>query len=153
MRDELLTDLEQQVNVLVRRARRILTLRAAQVHPDLAATSYVVLTHVHRNGPLRASQIADHFDIDKGAVSRHVQALSDLGLVARTPDPEDRRASTIAVTQPARDRLADVLEGRRERLRASMQEWPDADLDQFVTLLGRYNSLLDWIDDAEIPAF
>ncbi|MFC6154157.1 MarR family winged helix-turn-helix transcriptional regulator [Nocardioides yefusunii] len=152
-RDDLLTDLEQQVVVLVRRARRLIAIRAVRIHPDLAPTSYVALTYVNCNGPVRASAIAEHFSIDKGAVSRQVQLLSDLGLVVREADPDDRRASIISVTQEARDRLEEARRGRRERLREGMEGWQDADLETFVGLLGKYNALLDWVDESGSPVF
>ena len=42
--------------------------------------------------------------MDKGAVSRQVQHLTELGLIERTPDPADGRAALLAVTDDARRR-------------------------------------------------
>ena len=47
--------------------------------------------------------------MDKGAVSRQVQHLVDLGLVDRQPDPDDGRATLLAASADgAVARLADV---------------------------------------------
>lgn len=150
-RDGLLESLEHEVVVLVRRARRVIALRATLVHPDLLPTSYVVLTVISDRGPLRASQIAEIFSLDKGAVSRQVQHLSDLGLVTRETDPEDRRAQVISLTEAARERIAEIRAVRRVRLRERLGEWEDGRLDGFVSSLRLYNSTLDWIDDADLP--
>lgn len=150
-RDDLLESLEIEVAVLVRRARRVIALRAAMVHPDLLPTSYVVLTVINERGPLRASQIAEMFSLDKGAVSRQVQQLADLGLITREQDSCDRRAQVISLTDDARARLAEIRAARRVRLRSRLGDWEDDRLDDFVGSLRLYNSALAWIDDAEIP--
>ena len=87
--------LESEVGVLIRRIKRVLGERARAVHPDLQPASYLMLAYLADDGPLRASAIAETFDIDKGAISRQVQHLVDLGLVDRTPDPADGRASLL----------------------------------------------------------
>lgn len=150
-RDRSLETLETEVAVLVRRARRVIALRATMIHPDLLPTSYVVLSVLNERGPLRASQIAEVFTLDKGAVSRQVQHLTDLGLVTREPDPDDRRAQVISLTDFARARLAEVLVARRRRLRERLGHWDDEQLDSFLDGLRLYNSALAWIDDTEIP--
>ena len=50
---------------------------------------------------MRASAIAEQFDIDKGAISRQVQHLVDLGLVDRVTDPDDGRAMLVSVSDEA----------------------------------------------------
>ena len=100
--------LEHEVGVLIRRVRRVIGERARAVHPDLQPASYLVLTYLADAGRAAASAIVEAFGIDKGAVSRQVQHLVDLGLLERTPDPADGRATLLAVTDDARRRLADV---------------------------------------------
>ena len=86
----------------MRRVRRALSERAALVHPSLQPSSYVMLAHLIEAGPRRSSDIAEAFDLDKGAVSRQVQHLVELGLVERTPDPADGRATILTATTEAR---------------------------------------------------
>ena len=101
-RDLLLEALEREVGVLMQRARRVMAVRAQFVHPDLAPTAYLVLGLVCERGEVRASAVAECFQIDKGAVSRTVQHLVDLGLVDRLPDPEDRRSWILQLTPQGR---------------------------------------------------
>ena len=142
-RAETLGDLEREMAVLVRRIRRVISLRARAVHPDLARASYLTLTYVAEHGPLRASDVADHFDIDKGAVSRQVTHLSELGLLVRVTDPEDGRAMLVSVSDEGRSRLTDVARHRRKWLDERLGDWTDDDLTGFVATLGRYNRALD----------
>lgn len=145
-RDDLLESLEREVGVLMRRARRVIAMRAELVHPDLMPTSYLVLALINERGPVRASVVADFFDLDKGAVSRHVQYLADLGLVERSPDPEDRRATLLAATETTREQMRQVVLERRARLKERLDEWDDEGLTQFVGHLTRYNHALESIE-------
>lgn len=142
-RTDLLTGLEQEVGVMIRRIRRIIGERARAVHPDLQSSSYLMLSWLDQHGPLRASAMAEAFDIDKGAISRQVQHLVDLGLVERAPDPADGRATLISTSADALARLAAVNDERRRWLDDRLRDWTDDELAEMVTLLGRYNAALD----------
>ena len=138
-----LAELEHEMGVMVRRVRRVIGQRARAVHPDLAPASYLMLAYVAEQGPLRASEIADQFDIDKGAVSRQVTHLTELGLLARVTDPEDGRAMLVSVSDEGRTRLTDVARHRRKWLDERLGDWSESDLTGFVETLGRYNRALD----------
>ena len=142
-RAAILGDLEREVAVMVRRIRRVIADRARSVHPDLAPSSYLMLTFVAERGPMRASEIAEQFEIDKGAISRQVAHLTDLALLGRVSDPEDGRAMLVSVSDEGRRRLADVALRRREWLDERLGDWSEADLAGFVDALGRYNRALD----------
>ena len=142
-RAEVLGELEREVGVMVRRIRRVIADRARAVHVDLAPSSYLMLTYVAENGPMRASEIAEQFDIDKGAISRQVTHLTELGLLARVTDPGDGRAMLVSVSDEGRTRLTDVAQHRRKWLDERLGDWADEDLTGFVAALGRYNRALD----------
>ena len=142
-RSDLLGSLEQEVGVMIRRIRRIIGERARSVHPDLQSSSYLMLTWLHQHGAQRASAMADSFGIDKGAISRQVQHLLDLGLVDRSPDPDDGRATLVSISAKASTRIAEVNDDRRRWLDDRLGDWPDEDLSEFVRMLGSYNAALD----------
>jgi DNA-binding MarR family transcriptional regulator len=141
-RTETLRHLEQEVGVLIRRVRRIIGVRARAVHPDLQGVSYLMLGYLAQHGPLRASALCSVFDMDKGAVSRHIQHLLDLDLVDRTPDPDDGRATLISVSEEGTRRLADVADHRRRMLAERLGDWSADDLEELGVLLSRYNAAL-----------
>jgi DNA-binding MarR family transcriptional regulator len=138
--------LEQEVGVLIRRVRRVIGERARAVHESLQPASYLMLGYVSEFGPIRASAMAEIFDIDKGAISRQVQHLIDLGLIERTPDPADGRATLLSTTDEAARRLEDVAEHRRKWLDEQLGDWSDAQLNGFIRELGRYNAALSQPD-------
>ncbi|HET6167227.1 MAG TPA: MarR family transcriptional regulator [Marmoricola sp.] len=138
-RDVAVRTLEHEIALLLRRIRRGMSERALQVHPELNATSYALLATLGEFGPRRAAELAEMFAMDKGAVSRVVHQLLELGLVQRTPDPVDGRASIIAVTEAATERLAHMHELRRELFDAQLSDWPADEIEQLATQLGRFN--------------
>lgn len=141
-RTDTLRHLEQEVGVLIRRVRRIIGVRARAVHPELQGVSYLMLGYLAQHDPLRASALCSVFDMDKGAVSRHIQHLLDLDLVDRTPDPDDGRATLISVSAEGTRRLGDVAEHRRQLLAERLGDWSADDLEQLGVLLSRYNAAL-----------
>lgn len=142
-RHEAIRQLETEVGVLIRRVRRVIGLRARAVHEDLQPASYLMLSYLSDNGPTRSSAIAETFEIDKGAISRQVQHLVDLGLVDRSPDPIDGRATLVAASADAVRRLADVAELRRAWLDEQLGDWTSEELSDFVQELARYNEALN----------
>lgn len=141
-RADSLRQLEQEVGVLVRRVKRVIGVRARLVHEDLQPSSYLMLSYLAEHGPTRSSVIAEIFAIDKGAISRQVQHLLDLGLVEKSQDPEDGRASLLSATDDAVRRLADVTAHRRKWLDEQLGDWSADELSDFVAELGRYNQAL-----------
>lgn len=142
-RTDLLVGLEQEVGVLMRRTKHVIGARARLVHPELQGSSYLMLSWLATRGPQRASEMAERFGIDKGAISRQVQHLVDLGLVDRTPDPDDGRATLVSVSAEAVTKLEAVTAERRRRLEGRLSGWAEDDLGRFVELLKRYNEALE----------
>ncbi len=141
--DETMRALEHEMGVLVRRIRRLIAERARMVHPDLSPVAYSMLMALNDSGPRRASDLVDIFSIDKGAVSRQVSALLDLNLIERSPDPEDRRAAILAITEEGSRRLSNIAESRRREVLERLSGWSDEDLRGFVEVMARYNNALE----------
>lgn len=141
--DETLRALEHEMAILVRRIRRVIAERARMLHPELSPVSYSMLMALNDSGPRRASDLVETFSIDKGAVSRQVQALLELGLIERTPDPEDRRAMILAISEEGHRRLASISAARRHEVSERLEDWSEQDLTAFVRSLARYNTALE----------
>lgn len=67
--------------------------------PDLSARQMAVLTSVYLSGsPHTVRGLAETLNVAKPAVTRAIDRLSELGLVRRKPDPDDRRSVLIQRT-------------------------------------------------------
>ena len=65
----------------------------------------LALRHLSAEGPVRIKRIADHLRIAASNVTAAISALQDNGWVAKTADPADSRAVSIALTASANSRL------------------------------------------------
>ncbi len=135
--------LESEVTVLARRLRRTYAELARAIHPRVQPTGYALLSTLHRGGARRQSDLCGELGLDKGAVSRQVNALEGLGLVQRTPDPVDRRAYQVDLSDDARTRLVDVQTRARSRYAERLGGWSEAEIAQVADDLSRYNALLE----------
>lgn len=142
-RSEATRALEHELGVLIRRVKRVMIERTREVHPDMQPAAYWMFTHLWEHGPLRASALVEAFEVDKGAVSRLLQHLIDLGLVERTPDPEDGRATLLSLSQEGSRRLSDVDEHRRAWFDGVLGDWADDELADFAADLSRYNATIE----------
>ena len=71
-----------------------------------------VLGRLDREGPLTASALAAAERVRPQSMAQTVSELEDAGLVARRPDPSDKRQALIELTRDGRKRL---VEERRLR--------------------------------------
>jgi DNA-binding MarR family transcriptional regulator len=135
----LISDVEQEITVFIRRGRAVSGEMAREIHPDLDLHAYGLLHRLTEVGPCRPSDLAAHFGIGKGTTSRQLACLESLGLVSRQPDPHDGRAHLLGLTEEGRTRLDRVRAIRQLRMRQRMATWPQDDIAEFARLLNRFN--------------
>ena len=81
--------------------------------------------------------------MDKGAVSRQVQQLTDLGLAEKTEDPHDRRACVVRLSHLGEQRMQTVDDARRSAYVARFEDWTLDELTVLAEQLARYNRTLE----------
>src|SRR3954452_7779093 len=109
---------------------------------DLPSRSYEVLSRLEEFGPLRASELGEIVSSEKSALSRRLAELEVGGLVARTADPTDGRASIVRVTAQGRKVIQRIRDAREEMLAEVLAAWPDHRLGNFSTQLRDASQLL-----------
>ncbi|MCA1368937.1 MarR family transcriptional regulator [Bradyrhizobium sp. BRP14] len=67
---------------------------------------------------IKQAEIATRMGIEPMTLSAYLDRLEALGLVARVPDPADRRAKNVIVTDKADPLLAELMTGLREMMTA-----------------------------------
>ena len=140
---QVVRSIETEVLVLLRRARRVTGDRARLVDPALGPRGYQVLGHVREQDGCSQTHIADALGMDKGAVSRQVQQLTDLGLVEKTEDPDDRRACVVRLSALGEQRMQAVDDARRSAYLARFEDWTVDELLVLAEQLARYNRTLE----------
>lgn len=127
--------LEGAFGELMGEFRRYYAQAAESVSPGMLPGTFKVLSFIQRAGSVTVSGIAERMVADKGQVSRGVTELEDLGLVARTPDPDDGRIKLITVTAEGERRLAQARAPYERRLSEVLAEWPIESIERLTTLL------------------
>jgi DNA-binding MarR family transcriptional regulator len=88
-------------------------------------SGYWLLVRMSEDGPLRASDLADSVELDVSTVSRQVRNLAESGLITKVPDPQDGRASILALSERGAAVLEAVSEARQHALDEGMTGWTD----------------------------
>jgi DNA-binding MarR family transcriptional regulator len=66
---------------------------------DITPSHWRALRVLMRHGVMRLSEVSDQLHIAARSTTEVVDALETRGLVARRPDPDDRRATLVALTE------------------------------------------------------
>jgi DNA-binding MarR family transcriptional regulator len=84
--------------------------------------------------------LATRCALDSSTVSRAVSSLVGFGLVERSADPTDRRASLLLVTDRGREALAQAHQWYGEVLTGALHAWSREDLDTLDAMLRRFTA-------------
>lgn len=139
------TDLSR-INQALIRVWRGTKQRMAGRSSRLEGAGYMLLGCLTLAEPARLSDLATMLRLDASTVSRQVRALEEAGLVHREPDPGDRRATRLLLSEPGRTELRLQHHERNAALAAATSSWTEVDRETLMTLLERLAA------DLESPA-
>jgi DNA-binding MarR family transcriptional regulator len=94
------------------------SLAVAQLYADrfgISRAEWRVLAALGANDGMAAKDIGAYSTLDKMQVSRAVAGLEAAGLIARTPDAEDRRAKILTLTPAGRTMYQHIVPLARAR--------------------------------------
>ena len=87
------------------------------------------------DSPRRSGEIAECLQVAPRSVTSKVDLAEGAGHVRRVPDPTDRRATLIELTDAGRDLLAAVAVQRREGAQERLARLSDAERAELLRLL------------------
>ncbi len=143
VKGEAVSQSEPAIDVIATQLVRLHRLRdraLAQVkdRSGIDPAGFVVLFRLVCDGPMRSGALAEAVHSDASTVSRQVAQLVERGLVIRTADPDDGRATVLEVTTKGRE-VADRIRARRQESVAIVTEdWSAEDRASFAALLTRF---------------
>ena len=100
-------------------------------------SAFPILKLLSHQGPMRLSGLASVLGLDASTVSRHARQLEDRGLIERTEDPDDGRASRVAISEMGNTCLAKGFETRRQLMTHALDGWTEEERETLRTLLHR----------------
>ncbi|MFF5966658.1 MarR family winged helix-turn-helix transcriptional regulator [Streptomyces collinus] len=125
-----------RITYLSTRARRHERLMAlAGVPLDRAAVA--LLRQIADSEPQRPGELAARLGVEASHVTRTVQQLQKSGYVTRVPDPDDRRAQRIELTDAGGEAIAKIREAGVRGMQMALSDWSPEELRQLATLFHR----------------
>lgn len=96
---------------------------ASAADDPIAPALVAVLVALSARGPCRQNELASVLCVSQSALSRQMTELVDAGLVERRPDPDDKRAFRVQVSEQGQEALRAAKESRSARLRDMLSGW------------------------------
>jgi DNA-binding MarR family transcriptional regulator len=128
-------------------------LRQRQPGDEIDYSAFPILKLLSHQGPMRLSALAQVLGLDASTVSRHARQLEDRGLLERTEDPDDGRASRVTVSEHGNSCLTQAFETRRHVITSALDGWTSEERETLRTLLHRLvESLLTHPETGDSPA-
>jgi DNA-binding MarR family transcriptional regulator len=126
---------EEAVIMLVMEASR--RFRSRDPEDQVDPSSFPHAKQLMCHDAMRVTDVATRLGLDASTVSRQIKHLEDKGLVERTPDPADGRASLVQISAAGQASMQAAFRRRYERIRAVLEPWTDDDRARLQELLTR----------------
>jgi DNA-binding MarR family transcriptional regulator len=102
---------------------------------DITPSQARALGVLTRHGPVRLGTLSEHLHIAARSATEVVDALEEAGLVERRPDPCDRRATLVALTDRGGQVAAGVRAARAAEAEGFFAHLNDADRASLARIL------------------
>jgi DNA-binding MarR family transcriptional regulator len=151
--DETIAGIESALHGLARRLKQArlhdFVLKQAGVDIDQAGLAILYALHAEK-ASLRVTDLAERLGIDAPAVTRKAQRLERLGLVRRSRDADDARASLLRLSPQGQEAIERFLLARHQWLTMLLADWPPAERCEFARLLTRFaDGICHHLDDLD----
>lgn len=129
------TDLGWAIRLVSTAFRRVATESVADLPGG--ARSYLVLVALAGGEPPTQLALAKEVSLDRTVMTYLLDDLEAHGLVSRKPDPRDRRARQVLITDTGRTRLNEVRRSLAAAEARLLTDLGDQDAEQLRALLSR----------------
>ncbi|MFC1439189.1 MarR family transcriptional regulator [Streptacidiphilus sp. N1-10] len=133
-------EIADALGVLLRRNTRARLQRALTVGMGEAVDelTYPILSALARTGPRSAADLAPDTGLDRSVVTRRASHLEHAGLLRREPDPNDRRATLLVLTDEGHSTVGELRRRLAAAITESLTAWPPGEAETFARHLHRF---------------
>jgi len=110
-------------------------LNAASREEGLTPTQASVLALIAARGPIAIGELLRLEQINPTMLSRVVGRLDEIGLIVRTPDPDDLRSAWLVATDEGRRAHERILAQRAETVSRSAKRLTQDEYDRLIEAL------------------
>jgi DNA-binding MarR family transcriptional regulator len=107
---------------------------------DVTPSQMRALRVLGRHGPIRFSELAQHLHIAPRSATEVVDAVAAKGLVERAPDPTDRRAVLVSLTDRGRELMEEARRVQGLESEKLFERLSSADRDHLARILRQLQS-------------
>jgi DNA-binding MarR family transcriptional regulator len=129
-------------SLLLRSTRLRLQAELVEGIAGVDPTTYPVLSGLATTGPTTASRLAEMIGLDRTVTTRYLSRLEEAGLVARSADRHDARATRVELTAAGSEAAATM----RRRLAGTVGDildgWSKRDAERFAAALEKFSRQL-----------
>jgi DNA-binding MarR family transcriptional regulator len=119
--------------------RRLTSISTYKKIGNLERSEYLLLEQITCQGSAGVKTLADEFHLDISTVSRQAAVLEKKGFVYRIPDPLDKRAYSLQVTDLGKKELQEYKQLRLIKMSKLLKNWSDKECELFAQLLRKFN--------------
>jgi DNA-binding MarR family transcriptional regulator len=143
-------DLLRYSHIFASAVRDLLELKVLREVTDdpLTLPQFHLLKLVSLNGSHQVGEVAQFLGVSPPAATKNIDKLEGLGLLARSPSTDDRRATLLASSSKGRRLVRRYEALKEERLEPVLEGFNDRELAQFTRLLERFSLLLIGQEDS-----
>ena len=98
--------LDDQIGYVLRRVTQRHLALFSEAIPEVTTTQFAVLARLAELGPQSQNALGRETAMDAATIKGVVDRLARQGMVQTTPDPEDRRRLTVALTDAGSERVS-----------------------------------------------
>ncbi len=138
-------DLERSFGYLVHDVARLFAQRFDQralMYLGLNRSQCRILGYLSRHEGIHQAGLAELLEIKPMTLVRHIDRMEAEGWIARRPDPGDRRARRLVLTEKARPVLARILDLSADIRQEAFATFSEEESRHLVDLLRRVQSSL-----------
>ena len=137
-------DISYEVTRFVVKVRARTLSQLGQIHPDLDYGTFLFFLAIcDAPDGIRSAALAEQFGVHKSTASRTVASLDSMGLIQRSPDPDDGRAQRLVAKPEAMQVVSQLRVGGRRWLASLLSDWSDDEVSLFRAKLARFNDAAD----------
>jgi DNA-binding MarR family transcriptional regulator len=142
------------INDVSRLLRRLIDQQAQEI--GLTSAQWRVLASVARTElrnevPLNQATLADQMDMEPITLSRLIDRMEQASLIERRPDPGDRRAHRLYLTEAARPLVARFRTVAGSCIGDAFSGVTDAEMDMVASILSRVRGNLTGKNETVVP--
>ncbi|MGV8998355.1 MAG: MarR family winged helix-turn-helix transcriptional regulator [Parvibaculaceae bacterium] len=121
-------------------------------HLGMTQAQWRALAHLSRNEGINQVTLSDLLDVQPITVARLIDKLVETNLVTRRPDPNDRRAQRLFLTDQAQGVLEQIWDVADETYQTVLKGFSEAERDTLIELLVRIRNNTSTLQPAHAVA-